>query len=68
MKEITSKKTKHVQVISDETWMQVIEKGWENRYTVVDIPGKIIRTPNLETEEIMQPKITKTTKTVKKDD
>jgi hypothetical protein len=68
MKEITSKKTKHTQVISDESWMWLVANGRDNRYTVVDIPEKIIKKPNLDTEEIIQPKITRTPKTEKKDD
>ncbi|MBE3086404.1 MAG: hypothetical protein IMZ64_09340 [Bacteroidetes bacterium] len=37
MKEITSKLTKKVQIISDEVWEKVIALGLKNKYTVKDI-------------------------------
>jgi CRISPR/Cas system CSM-associated protein Csm4 (group 5 of RAMP superfamily) len=40
MKEITSKKTKKVQIISEETYKQLIEHGFKDRYVIRDIPER----------------------------
>ena len=37
MKEIVSKKTGHSEIISDEKWEEIIEQGFEKRFTVSEI-------------------------------
>jgi hypothetical protein len=51
-KEITSKLTGKVQIISDETWRGIQTQGWAKKYRVRDIPEKKIPKP----EEIIKPK------------
>ena len=38
MKEITSKKTKKIQIIPDHTWDWIVAKGWKKRFTVHNMP------------------------------
>ena len=45
MKEIVSKKTGKIQIISDETWEQIIEKGIEKRFIVTDIVERKLKEP-----------------------
>lgn len=38
MKEVISRKTGKVNILSDEEWNQVIKLGFADRYRVTDIP------------------------------
>jgi hypothetical protein len=56
MKEIVSKKTGKIQIISDETWNQIIEKGLEKRFSVTEIKERklkevpVIKPPEIKTK------------------
>jgi len=56
MKEIVSKKTGKIQVISDKTWEQIIEKGLERRFNVTEIKERklkevpLIKPPEVKTK------------------
>jgi hypothetical protein len=56
MKEIVSKKTGKIQIISDETWNQIIEKGLEKRFNVTEIKERklkevpVIKPPEIKTK------------------
>jgi len=43
MKEITSKKTKLVQVVSDKTWEWITRQGWSHRFTVRQLPERPLK-------------------------
>lgn len=43
MKEITSVKTGKIQIISDEVWDNIVGRGWDKKYTVLDIPERKLR-------------------------
>ena len=43
MKEITSVKTKAVQIVSNETWDSILRRGWGRRYKVRDIPSRSLK-------------------------
>jgi len=43
MKEITSKKTKKIQIITDETWDRIVAKGWKKRFIMIDMPEKKLK-------------------------
>lgn len=45
MKEITSKKTKKVQIVSDQVWAEIQARGWGNKYTVRGIVEKKLAPP-----------------------
>lgn len=49
MKEITSKKTGKIQIISEDTWDEIVEKGWEKKFKVIDIPARTLKdVPKIE--------------------
>ena len=56
MKEIVSRKTGKIQIISDETWEQIIEKGMEKRFTMTEIRERklrdvpVIKPPEIKTK------------------
>jgi len=58
MKEITSKKTGHMQIISEKVWEWICNRRMQNKYKVRDIPEKKLK-------EV--PIITKSNKSGKKD-
>jgi len=42
MKEITSKRTGKVQIVTNDTWNNIVMRGWANRFTMLEIT-KIIK-------------------------
>jgi hypothetical protein len=62
MKEITSKKTGKVQIISEETWKNIVSRGWAKKFIAVDIPPRVLKAPM-----IIKPKEIKIKKDGKKD-
>ena len=42
MKEITSKRTGKVQIVTNDTWNNIVSRGWANRFTMQEIT-KIIK-------------------------
>lgn len=42
MKEITSKRTGKVQIVTNETWNNIVSRGWAGRFTMLEIT-KIIK-------------------------
>jgi hypothetical protein len=64
MKEITSKKTGRIQIVSEETWGKIIYLGWEKKYKVRDLVSRTIRDipqipGEIEIKKINKPKKTK---------
>lgn len=59
MKEITSKRTGKKQVISDETWNDVVKRGWAGRFEVRVLEEKKLKPPVIAPPEVK-------TKTVKR--
>ncbi len=56
MKEITSRKTKKVQFVTEKEWENIVKRGWADRFTKKDMPERKLReVPILEPK----PKITK---------
>jgi hypothetical protein len=56
MKELTSKKTKHVQIVDDEVYRQLVSKGMIDRFNIVDIPARILKDKPIEIRQpITQP-------------
>ena len=54
MKEIVSKKTGKIQIISDFTWEQIVERGLEKRFTVAEIKEhKLKDVPLIKPPEIL---------------
>jgi len=43
MKEITSKKTGHMQIISEKVWEWICNRRMQNKYKVRDIPEKKLK-------------------------
>lgn len=43
MKQITSKKTGKVQIITDEVWENILERGWEKKFEVENIPERTLK-------------------------
>lgn len=52
MKEITSKRSGKIQVITDETWESIVKQGIDKRFNVKDVYEKKLKTP----PEIVEPK------------
>jgi CRISPR/Cas system CSM-associated protein Csm4 (group 5 of RAMP superfamily) len=42
-REITSKKTNKSQIIDEETWQNIVARGWDKKYTVVEMPEKKLK-------------------------
>lgn len=60
MKAITSKKTGKQQIVSEKVWDDIVGRGWDKRFKVVDIQPKIIKgVPIIKPEELSKPKIKK---------
>lgn len=59
MHEITSKKTGHIEIVSDEVWADVVARGWEKKYN-----HNILKEHKLREVPIIPAEIK--TKTVKK--
>ncbi|HZK62396.1 MAG TPA: hypothetical protein VFC41_09975 [Anaerovoracaceae bacterium] len=58
MIEITSKKTGKIQIVTNDQWLAIIEKGWAARFTIKPIAER-----KLKDVPIIPPEIkTKTTK------
>jgi adenine C2-methylase RlmN of 23S rRNA A2503 and tRNA A37 len=54
MKEIVSKKTGKIQIISDQIWDQIIEKGLEKRFTMTEIKERKLKdVPVIKPPEIL---------------
>jgi len=45
MKEIVSVKTGKIQIISDETWRDIVSRGWVKKYKMRTIPEKKLIAP-----------------------
>lgn len=43
MKEITSVKTGVAQVVDEKTWENIVERGWQKKYTVIEMPEKTLK-------------------------
>jgi hypothetical protein len=56
MKEITSKRTNKVQIISDDVWNDIVGRGWAGKYNMVPILERKLK------EVILPPEIKTTTK------
>ena len=47
--EITSKKTKKVQVVEETTWKDIVARDWAKRFTVVEMMEKKLKpVPTIE--------------------
>jgi CRISPR/Cas system CSM-associated protein Csm4 (group 5 of RAMP superfamily) len=47
--EITSKKTKKVQVVDEKTWKDIVARDWAKRFTVVEMMEKKLKpVPTIE--------------------
>ena len=53
MKEIISKKTKKVQIITDKDWDWIVAEGIKKRFTVRELPEKKLKeVPIIKPDEI----------------
>ena len=52
MKEITSKRTGKIQIIPDETWENIIARGWTKKFIKKDIQERKFREPIIIPPEI----------------
>jgi hypothetical protein len=42
-REITSKKTNKSQIIDEKTWQNIVARGWDKKYTVVEMLEKKLK-------------------------
>ena len=53
MKEITSIATRKVQIVTEETWNDIVKRNWASRFSVREIPErKFIQVPKILPTEI----------------
>lgn len=38
MRELISKRTGKVQIVNDETWTDIVARGWAKRFKVTELP------------------------------
>lgn len=38
MKQLTSKRTGKIQIVNEETYDNIVARGWKSRYEVTDLP------------------------------
>jgi hypothetical protein len=43
MKEIISKKTGKIQIVSNEVWDNIVGRGWAKRFKVSDLPVRAMK-------------------------
>jgi hypothetical protein len=56
MKEITNRKTKNTEFVTDQVWASIVARGWAHRFTKKDMPERKLNVPVLPPMEV---KVTK---------
>ena len=58
MKEITSKKTGHVEIVTEEVYADIVARGWAKKYTVDEVVERKLK----EVPKIIPPEVQTKTK------